>query len=160
MVNRIHGRCRGHPPRPSPGPVGAGIFLVWGVPVRPLARLLIMGGGGACFKKNDLPKRLSFHVSFGAPPAKTLKPTPVIKRNQAPRETTFCEGCRSTPTHTLGGSQSSRRRRQAAVPAAGRCDDEHAPRDLDLARRPAGCSQKAPWLGSERKSSGSKKNNS
>ena len=36
--------------------------------------------------------------------------------------------------------------------AAGRCD-EHAPRDL--ARRPAGCSQKAPRLGSERKSSGS-----
>jgi hypothetical protein len=50
------------------------------------------------------------------------------------------------------GAARARRRRQATVPAAGRCD-EHAPRDL--ARRPAGCSQKAPRLGSERKSSGS-----
>ena len=38
-------------------------------------------------------------VSFGTP-VKTLTPSP-------PRETTFCEGCHNTPTHILGGSQSS-----------------------------------------------------
>ena len=38
-------------------------------------------------------------VSFRTP-VKTLAPSP-------PRETTFCEGCHSTPTHILGGSRSS-----------------------------------------------------
>ena len=99
-----------------------------------------VGGGGACFER--IPSNGAL-VSF-ITPVKTLTSSP-------PRETTFCEGCHNTPTQTLGAAR-ARRRRQATVPAAGRCN-EHAPRDL--ARRPANCSQKAPRLGSERKSSGS-----
>ena len=41
--------------------------------------------------RNDIIKRPSFHLSSFGTPVKTLKPTP-------PRETTFCEGSRSTPT--------------------------------------------------------------
>ena len=37
---------------------------------------------------------------FISHPGENAKPTPT-------RETTFCEGCHTTPTHFLGGSQSS-----------------------------------------------------
>ena len=54
-----------------------------------------VGEGGAC-TENISPNgaRFIWH------PNETLKSTP-------PRETTFCEGYHNTPTHILGGSQSS-----------------------------------------------------
>ena len=54
-----------------------------------------VGGGGACSER--IPPNGSRFISY---PGETLKPTP-------PRETTFCEGCHSTPTPFFWGSQSS-----------------------------------------------------
>jgi len=90
-----------------------------------------------------LMKRLSFHLAPRSENVYTVS---------APAgEQLFVRDVTIRLLTSLGAAR-ARRRRQATVPAAGRCD-EHAPRDL--ARRPAGCSQKAPRLGSERKSSGS-----
>ena len=54
-----------------------------------------VGGGGTCTERSSSNgSRFIWH------PGETLKST-------LPRETTFCEGCHSTPTHFPGGSQSS-----------------------------------------------------
>ena len=100
-----------------------------------------VGGGGACFEKTS-PNGSRF-ISH---PGENVK-----NRLTPPRKQLFARDGTVRPLTSLGVA-GARRRRQATVPAARRCD-EHAPRDL--ARRPAGCSQKAPRLGSERKSAGS-----
>ena len=99
-----------------------------------------VGGGGACIE------RISLNGSrFISHPGEN------VKIDSAPGNNFFVRDVTVRPLTSLEAAR-ARRRRQAKVPAAGR-GDEHAPRDL--ARRPAGCSQKTPRLGSERKSPGS-----